>query len=360
MGFKMRKGKNTSFKDLGSSPKKQRQILHGTSRPRSIYDERRDAGLSSPESTAATPRQRRFDVANLQENPSDIYSGEVLGEGGWEQQFTPASETQVPIRDRDFDRNRRGKLTRRGKKQMEDYISRIEKRRQDPEIKDLKKDRSQSQLTRGMIERGFSQVQDPYGNWHAMDRRGRLTGSRFNYSPESKAWRDQQSSVERVSSYQPTTPSQPTEWEIRQQKVYPKWTLKDNTWKYNQYPENLEYKPKSSIDKTGTAEVDWSQASGGSGTTVVPKAKKKKGKTWDQAYKDRDKSVYGDLSKEEYVTEAKRQKQSKAKTGKWDAPKTKMKTSKKDNETKEKKDTKGKKTKNKKEKKGINIFGRKV
>tara|TARA_R110002012_G_scaffold5411_3_gene24660 strand:+ start:5334 stop:6098 length:765 start_codon:yes stop_codon:yes gene_type:complete len=157
MGFKMRKGKNTSFKDLGSSPKKQ------------------------------------LDIANLQENPSDIYSGEVLGEEGWEQQFNQASETQVPIRDKYFDRNKRDKLTRRGRKEREEYISMIEKRRQDPRIKDLKKDRSQSQLTRGMIERGFSQVQDPYGNWHAMDRRGRLTGSRFNYSPESKAWRDKMS-----------------------------------------------------------------------------------------------------------------------------------------------------------------------
>ena len=34
---------------------------------------------------------------NLQENPSDIYSGEVLGEGGWEQQFTSASEVLAPI-----------------------------------------------------------------------------------------------------------------------------------------------------------------------------------------------------------------------------------------------------------------------
>ena len=189
MGFKMRKGKNTSFKELGSSPNKQ-QRLHDTPRPSSIYDERREAGI---ESTGISPRQRRWDIANLQENPSDIYSGEVLGEGGWEQQFTPASETQVPIRDKDFDRNRRGKLTRKGRKQMEEYMSMIEKRRQDPRIKDLKKDRSQSQLTRSMIEKGFSQVQDPYGNWHAMDRQGRLTGGRFNYSPESKAWRDKMS-----------------------------------------------------------------------------------------------------------------------------------------------------------------------
>ena len=188
MGFKMRKGKNTSFKDLGSSLKQQR--LHGATRPSSIYDERRAAGI---ESTGMSPRQRRFDIANLQENPSDVYSDEVLGEGGWEQRFTPASETQVPIRDKEFDRNRRGKLTRKGKKQMEEYISMIERRRQDPRIRDLKKDRSKSQLTRSMIERGFSQVQDPYGNWHAINRQGNLIGSRFGYSPESRAWRDKMS-----------------------------------------------------------------------------------------------------------------------------------------------------------------------
>ena len=193
MGFKMRKGKNTSFKDLGSSPKKQ------------------------------------LDIANLQENPSDIYSGEVLGEEGWEQQFNQASETQVPIRDKYFDRNRRDKLTRRGRKEREEYISMIEKRRQDPRIKDLKKDRSQSQLTRGMIERGFSQVQDPYGNWHAMDRRGRLTGSRFNYSPESKAWRDKMSLAPGQTSHVGDKIEKGTELTIK----YPK-TQKQNIQKHKQ------------------------------------------------------------------------------------------------------------------------------
>lgn len=51
-------------------------------------------------------------------------------------------------------------------------------------------------------------------------------------------------------------------------------------------------------------------------TTVTPP--KTTGKSWDQAYQDRDRKVYGHLSKSDYIKEGKRQKDIHAKTGKWD------------------------------------------
>ena len=49
-------------------------------------------------------------------------------------------------------------------------------------------------------------------------------------------------------------------------------------------------------------------------TTTTPK----KDKSYDQAYKDRDKKVYGGMDKSSYIKEAKRQKAVHKKTGKWD------------------------------------------
>ena len=54
------------------------------------------------------------------------------------------------------------------------------------------------------------------------------------------------------------------------------------------------------------------------GTGKKPSKEKTGGKSWDQAYKDRDMKTYGNLNKSEYVTEAKRQKTVHKKTGKWD------------------------------------------
>ena len=53
-------------------------------------------------------------------------------------------------------------------------------------------------------------------------------------------------------------------------------------------------------------------------TEDPPKPKPTKGKSWDQAYQDRDRKVYGHLNKADYIKEGKRQKDIHAKTGKWD------------------------------------------
>ena len=53
-------------------------------------------------------------------------------------------------------------------------------------------------------------------------------------------------------------------------------------------------------------------------TEDPPKPKPTKGKSWDQAYQDRDRKVYGHLNKADYIKEGKRQKGIHAKSGKWD------------------------------------------
>jgi hypothetical protein len=51
---------------------------------------------------------------------------------------------------------------------------------------------------------------------------------------------------------------------------------------------------------------------------TTPNTTPKKGKSYDQAYKDRDKKVYGGMDKTSYIKEAKRQNASYKKTGKYD------------------------------------------
>lgn len=51
---------------------------------------------------------------------------------------------------------------------------------------------------------------------------------------------------------------------------------------------------------------------------VKPDVKPKTGKSYDQAYKDRDRKTYGHMNKSNYIKEAKRQNDVFAKTGKWD------------------------------------------
>jgi hypothetical protein len=51
---------------------------------------------------------------------------------------------------------------------------------------------------------------------------------------------------------------------------------------------------------------------------TTPNTTPKKGKSYDQAYKDRDKKVYGGMDKASYIKEAKRQNASYKKTGKYD------------------------------------------
>ena len=58
---------------------------------------------------------------------------------------------------------------------------------------DLKKDRSQSQLTARQVKMGYSQVQDEFGNYHIINKKGNLVGSSRGYSAKSKAWRQKRS-----------------------------------------------------------------------------------------------------------------------------------------------------------------------
>ena len=62
-------------------------------------------------------------------------------------------------------------------------------------------------------------------------------------------------------------------------------------------------------------------------TNVKKEVKEKPKRTYSEAYKKRDKKIYGNLTEAEYTKEAKRQSASHKKTGKWDAPKTAMKSS---------------------------------
>jgi hypothetical protein len=70
-------------------------------------------------------------------------------------------------------------------------------------------------------------------------------------------------------------------------------------------------------NKTGFAGDAPYTVSGGKGTIHGPKS------SYDDAYKKRDRKVYGEMSKPEYIKEAKRQTKSFESTGKFDAPKAK-------------------------------------
>ena len=76
-------------------------------------------------------------------------------------------------------------------------------------------------------------------------------------------------------------------------------------------------------------------------TSAKTKPTSKKSTSYSDAYKKRDKKVYGNMSEAEYTKEAKRQKAQYKKTGKWDAPKkaTPSKTNKKKDDKKKKKST---------------------
>jgi len=70
-------------------------------------------------------------------------------------------------------------------------------------------------------------------------------------------------------------------------------------------------------NKTGFAGDAPYTVSGGKGTIHGPKS------SYDDAYKKRDRKVYGEMSKAEYIKEAKKQTKSFESTGKFDAPKAK-------------------------------------
>ena len=199
MGFKMKgfnAGKGTGSSKLFSkpSPTKQTQILQGAPNPYSIYDKRREAGMDVSD-TAKSNKERRWEAANLQANPSEIFSGEEVTQD-WNQEATGAAESQIEHRRRDpsqFDLDGNGRLNRKERKALKEHEEHIQRKASNPMFSDLKKDRSQSQLTASMVEKGYSQVQDPYGNWHVMNKSGALTHGGSGYSPESRAWRNRES-----------------------------------------------------------------------------------------------------------------------------------------------------------------------
>ena len=305
-GFNAGKGTGSSKQFSKPAPTKQRQILHDTPRPRSIYDDRRDAGLEVSD-TAMSPEQRRWEAANMQEMPESDYEGMTQD---WNQEAIGASESQIKDLRRDpsqFDLDGNGRLNRKERKALKEHEERIEKRMLDPRRSDLKKDRSQSQLTSSMIERGYSQVQDPYGNWHVMNRSGKLIGSSFGYSPESKSWRNRESinpnydpsgKVDLTISYAPTEKPVQTPVAIPAKGVDTASKTKTPSLPKPDSKVKEQKPPKKAAVKTGTS--------------------------WDQAYYNRDKDVYGNMDKETYIKEAKRQKKVHEKTGKWDV-KTKRK-----------------------------------
>jgi len=112
--------------------------------------------------------------------------------------------------------------------------------------------------------------------------------------------------------------------------------------RHTQEIRNPNFKPnnekKVSLDTKKAQSVSSPKATTGKptrGTQAKPSSTKakstsgKKSTSYSDAYKKRDKKVYGDLSEAEYTAEAKRQKAHHKKTGKWDAPKEKMKSKKK-------------------------------
>lgn len=165
--------------------------LHDQPRPTSVYDRRG--------SDAQSNKQRRWQRANLEQNPSDIWSGsDVTGEDGWNQEARGATRSQMEEHFRDnFEKNKRGKLTRKGKRDLKEHLDYIQRRADNPRFSDLKRDRTQNQLTDAMVEQGYSQVQDPKGNWHVISPSGGLShgggtgwGEHKDYS---MAWRQKMS-----------------------------------------------------------------------------------------------------------------------------------------------------------------------
>mgnify|MGYP003134575056 CR=1 FL=1 len=94
----------------------------------------------------------------------------------------------------------------------------------------------------------------------------------------------------------------------------------------NEQKVNLDAKPQVGSVNTGSAPTGKPTR----GTQTKPTSTKtntgKKSTSYSDAYKKRDKKIYGNLSEAEYTAEAKRQKAHHKKTGKWDAPKEAMKS----------------------------------
>ena len=145
MGFKLRSGNKPSFKEMGSSPMK------GVTD--AAFGRNRDDVFESYGEGADVSHKRRTNF----EHPANTKEG---------------------IAER---RAHQGYLERRSKKRLS---------------VDLKKDRRQSQL-RGPggerdIKRGVSEITDPWGNKHRINRKGgkvNFMGSTWGYDERSREWR---------------------------------------------------------------------------------------------------------------------------------------------------------------------------
>ena len=162
--FKQRSNPRSGFKMMGSSPNKQMSDLRRSFNDPANFGDERIASTS--------------DYAGMY----DAFD------------FNANKNANVDHLRRDnFERNKRGKLTPQGKRDKKAHEAWLARRSKNPRRSDVEKDRTQSQLLDRDIKRGITQVQDPYGNWHRMNRSGNIIGSRHGLSAESRAWRDKMS-----------------------------------------------------------------------------------------------------------------------------------------------------------------------
>ena len=177
--FNLRSGNKTSFKKMGcpNSPMKYNPLNP---------DERR--AINNPEFYRNMPDDRvaaTSDYAGMYTN----FNQDVQRNANVEH-----------LRRDNFERNSRGKLTVRGKIDKKNHERYLANRRRNPRRSDVERNRSQSQLLERDIRKGYSQIMDPFGNYHIINRSGNLIGGRAGYSAESRAWRDKYSLGDQMSS----------------------------------------------------------------------------------------------------------------------------------------------------------------
>ena len=125
---------------------------------------------------------------NLQRGQMAMYEGMIKD---WGDTAGSADESQIEHLRRDtfvYPAD-----TREGQAERAKHDEYVEKMRLNPRRKELKQDKTKPQLTKRDEKTGITQVQDEFGTWHRMSKRGNFVGSTYNMSPESKAWRQQMS-----------------------------------------------------------------------------------------------------------------------------------------------------------------------
>jgi hypothetical protein len=127
---------------------------------------------------------------NLQRGEMSMYEG-VVAPKDWSDTAEPADETQLQhLRRTNF---MYPADTKEGQAERAKHANYIEKMRLDPRLYDLKKDKTKSYLTKHEEKIGITQVQDEFGTWHKISKKGNFVGGSRDMSPESKAWRRQMS-----------------------------------------------------------------------------------------------------------------------------------------------------------------------